>query len=136
MENSGCRHDRSEGEEAETWRNNGLQPAEVLHDRARLAEFLPPGRRDIGYTISRLPRTRERYRRRQIDKGDVVWYVLLPLVGYVLYCDAGIRVLKVGLLGRALDGLASASVLLLVIGVRNAWDLVVWMVLRRAERSQ
>ena len=94
----------------------------------------------LGYTVSRLPSSREAYRKREIDQTDLLWYILLPSVVYVLYCDAGIGLLKAGLRGErpshALDLLASASILLVVIGVRNAWDLVVWMVLRRAERPQ
>lgn len=90
------------------------------------------GLASLGYTLGKLPGTRERYRKREIDKSDLMWYLLLPVISYLLYCDAGIGLLKAGPRGRALDVLASASVLLLVIGVRNAWDLVIWMVLRRA----
>jgi len=86
----------------------------------------------LGYTAARLAQIRDRYRQRQIDRSDLVWYALLPSVAYALYCDAGIGLLKAGPGGRALEVLAAASALLLVIGVRNAWDLVVWMVLRRA----
>ena len=61
----------------------------------------------------------------------------MPSVGYVLYLDAGIGLLRAAAggpsRGQALNALAAASILLLVIGVRNAWDLVVFLVLRRLE---
>jgi len=91
----------------------------------------------LGHIARNLPFVRERYRARSLDRSDLVWYSLMPSVGYILYLDAGIGLLRAAAgrpsRGHALDALAAASVLLLVIGVRNAWDLVVFMVMRRLD---
>ena len=61
----------------------------------------------------------------------------MPSIAYVLHLGAGVGLVRAGLRGtrplHALDALAAASVLLLVIGVRNAWDLVVFLVLRQID---
>ena len=92
----------------------------------------------LGHIARNLPFLRARYRARTIDRSDLVWYSLMPSVGYVLYLDAGIGLLRAAAggisRGHALNALATASVLLLVIGVRNAWDLVVFLVLRELDR--
>lgn len=81
-----------------------------------------------------LPFVHARYRTGSLDRSDLIWYSLMPSIGYVLYLDAGIALLRAGarrtLAPYALEVLALASILLLVIGVRNAWDLVVFLVLR------
>jgi len=95
------------------------------------------GAGSLGHIARNLPFVRERYRVRTIDRSDLFWYSLMPSVGYVLYLDAGIGLLRAAAggppRGQALNALAAASVLLLVIGVRNAWDLVVFLVLRRLD---
>lgn len=99
--------------------------------------LLLAGLGSLGYLVRYLPFVRERYRTGLVDRSDLVWYSLMPSVGYILYIDAGIGLLRAATgaptRGSALDALAAASVLLMVIGVRNAWDLVVFMVLRRLE---
>jgi len=91
----------------------------------------------LGHIARSLPFVRERYRVGTLDRSDLVWYSLMPSIGYVLYLDAGVGMLGAAARGipptHALDALAAASILLLVIGVRNAWDLVVFLVLRRID---
>ncbi|HEV2281411.1 MAG TPA: hypothetical protein VGX75_03335 [bacterium] len=91
----------------------------------------------LGHIARNLPFFRERYRVGSIDRSDLWWYSLMPSVGYILYLDAGIGLLRAAAggisRGQALNALAAASVLLLVIGVRNAWDLVVYLALRRLD---
>jgi uncharacterized membrane protein len=60
-----------------------------------------------------------------ISLPDKVWYILLPHVAYILLLIAGAGVL----LGdtRAVLLIAAVIILLMVIGIRNAWDLAVWM---------
>src|SRR2546425_7605705 len=60
---------------------------------------------------------------------DWVWYFLIPSASYLLYVVTGVALLKGA--SQALNALAGASILLLVVGIRNAWDLVVWFVLRK-----
>ncbi|HLW46836.1 MAG TPA: hypothetical protein VKW09_03625 [bacterium] len=91
----------------------------------------------LAHVARNLPFLHDRYRARIIDRSDVVWYSLMPSLGYILYLAAGAGLLRAALLGtrpaQALDALAAANVLLMVIGVRNAWDLVVFLVMRRAD---
>ena len=91
----------------------------------------------LGHIARHLRFLIDRYRARRIDRSDLVWYSLMPSIAYVLHLGAGVGLVRAGLRGtrplHALDALAAASVLLLVIGVRNAWDLVVYQVLRQLE---
>ena len=91
----------------------------------------------LGHTIRTVPFLRTGYRRRRLDRSDLIWYSLLPSIGYILYGYAGIGLLRAAARGTtqggALDVLALVSILLLVVGVRNAWDMIVFLVLRRVE---
>jgi hypothetical protein len=75
-----------------------------------------------------VPYMRQQQREQGLDKSDWVWYLIVPSISYLLFVGTGIDLL----LGRdrALNGLAFASILLLVNGIRNAWDLVVWFALK------
>jgi hypothetical protein len=61
--------------------------------------------------------------------SDWIWHVALPLVAYASVAAAA------GVLPRspavALDMVAAASLLLLFIGIRNAWDAAVWIAAKR-----
>lgn len=93
----------------------------------------------LGHIARNLPFLLRRYRAGSIDRSDLVWYSLMPALGYILYLDAGIGLLRAAAgrptHGQALNALAAATILLLVIGVRNAWDLVVFLALRRLEEA-
>jgi hypothetical protein len=56
---------------------------------------------------------------------DWIWYVGLPIAAYVVLLLSGIGVLMQASL--SMYGVAGALILLLVIGIRNAWDLVIWI---------
>ena len=63
--------------------------------------------------------------------SDRLWYALLPIPAYLLVIGAG-----VGLgerCGQSLDILAAALIVLLLIGIRNAWDMTVWIIDRRKQ---
>jgi len=62
-----------------------------------------------------------------VDMHDWAWYLLAPLTSDLLYVGAGTGLLRGTL--QALNGLAWASILLLVAGIRNTWDMVVWFVI-------
>jgi hypothetical protein len=67
-----------------------------------------------------------------IDTVDRLWYALLPIPAYLLVGAAG-----AGLWGGSvlsLNVLASALILLLLIGIRNAWDMTVWIIDRRGQQ--
>lgn len=63
-------------------------------------------------------------RRSHLDVHDWTWYFIAPSVSYLLFVAAGIGLL----LGarQAATGLALALILLLVAGIRNAWDLIIY----------
>jgi hypothetical protein len=63
------------------------------------------------------------------DTEDLVFFVSLPFVSYALVCLAalGLWLEK----GYGAPTLAVATVLLVVTGIHNAWDLVIWMAQRR-----
>ncbi len=66
-----------------------------------------------------------------IDLEDRVWYAALPAFGYGFVGAAGCM-----LLDRAAGGcelLAIGLCLLLLIGLRNAWDMTLWTATRRRE---
>jgi hypothetical protein len=66
-----------------------------------------------------------------IDWEDRTWYAALPVVGYALMAISGILLAAEIEPGSAV--LALAIVLLLITGIRNAWDITVWLVTRRRD---
>ena len=67
----------------------------------------------------------QQWRRSNLPVMDWIWFVGLPIVSYVLLLLSGVGFLfQVAL---SMHGVAGALILLLVIGIRNAWDLVIWM---------
>ena len=63
---------------------------------------------------------------------DRLWYALAPIVCFLLLAGAGILLLIHRLAGTEL--LAGTLVLLLLLGIRNAWDAIVWIILRAPTR--
>jgi hypothetical protein len=67
------------------------------------------------------------------ELSDWVWHAALPVVAYASLVVAGI------LLGQApaaaLYVVAAAALLLLYIGIHNAWDGAVWMTTKRQDRQ-
>lgn len=66
---------------------------------------------------------------KHIDWDDRIWYAGLPIVGYLALGGAGVaEALKIEDSELVLTG---AIVLLLIAGIRNAWDITVWAVTRQ-----
>jgi hypothetical protein len=84
-----------------------------------------------GRSISMVPFMRVQHRQQIIDVHDWTWYLIAPSVSYLLFVGTGVGLL-LGI-SWALDGLAVASILLLVAGIRNAWDFVTYLILRQSE---
>ena len=65
----------------------------------------------------------------RIDLEDRVWYTMIPAMAYLVLAMAGVA------LGIETDAacaiLALGVCLLLLAGIRNAWDMTTWIVLRR-----
>jgi hypothetical protein len=64
--------------------------------------------------------------RRRIDLGDRVWYAAVPVCGYAVMLAAAVMITLRAPLG--LYALALALALLLIAGIRNAWDLILFFV--------
>jgi hypothetical protein len=65
------------------------------------------------------------WRANGLSTFDGIWYIVFPYLAYGLALIAGIMVLRDDAL--AMPALAAVLLFLLVVGVRNAWDLAVWM---------
>jgi hypothetical protein len=63
-----------------------------------------------------------------IDLEDRIWYAALPAVGYALMSAAGVTLALRSEPG--FDLLALGMGLLVLVGIRNAWDMTVWAVIR------
>ena len=71
----------------------------------------------------------KQWRVSKLDREDGVWYVGLPVLSYLLVSAAAVAIWMGSAHGTVV--LAVAMILLLVIGIRNAWDLVIWMARQR-----
>jgi hypothetical protein len=65
---------------------------------------------------------------------DWTWHVILPLLAYAITVAAALSVEQETVLALFLIG--GASVLLLFIGIHNAWDTVTHLTLQRIQREQ
>lgn len=64
-----------------------------------------------------------------IDLEDRLWYAALPVVGYLLMALSGaLSAVPIRISSLVL---AASAALLLIVGIRNAWDITVWVVTRR-----
>ncbi|HEY6006315.1 MAG TPA: hypothetical protein VIV57_25775 [Anaeromyxobacter sp.] len=61
--------------------------------------------------------------------SDWIWHVALPIVAYASLVAAAITLLRRPV--PALEVVAAAALLLLFIGIHNAWDAAVWIAARR-----
>jgi hypothetical protein len=66
-----------------------------------------------------------------IALDDWIWYLVLPIVGYLLEAASGIALALQFDMGCA--ALAVSIGILLVVGIHNAWDITVWAMTRRRE---
>lgn len=70
-------------------------------------------------------------RRARVEKDyvpvgeDWVWHVILPMLSYALLLVSGIFIARAP--GPALFGVGAVSLLLLFIGIHNAWDSVLYI---------
>jgi hypothetical protein len=73
-----------------------------------------------------------------VDVIDRLFYALIPVLGYLLVFGSAILLLERSQWG--LEALAVALITLLLAGLRNAWDMTMWIVIRvpvaRVEKDQ
>jgi hypothetical protein len=67
----------------------------------------------------------------KIDLEDRTWYLMLPIVGYLLVAGSGAALALQ--LNQGCTALAASMGLLLAVGVHNAWDITVWSITRRRD---
>jgi hypothetical protein len=63
-----------------------------------------------------------------IDLTDRLFYVLLPLLGYLLALLSAVLLLMRS--AASANVIAAALLTLLAAGIRNAWDMMVWIVIK------
>jgi hypothetical protein len=68
---------------------------------------------------------------KRIDREDTAWYAILPILAYLLESVAGISIVRH--LACGLPALAVAAGFLMILGIRNAWDITVWSIMRPPE---
>jgi hypothetical protein len=66
----------------------------------------------------------------QSTREDWLWYLALPLLAHLLFIVAA--VMLAGNPAPALYIVGSAMILLLLVGIRNAWDMVTFLAVERA----
>jgi hypothetical protein len=59
------------------------------------------------------------------DREDWIWFMLLPMLSYIVIAASGFGLVHVPLL--APFTLGGATVLLIFIGIRNAWDVITYL---------
>lgn len=64
-----------------------------------------------------------------IDVIDRLWYTMLPIAAYLVIVGTGLSMALHNV--ESLDVLAVGLILLLGTGIRNAWDMTVWIIDRR-----
>ena len=67
-------------------------------------------------------------RRFDVDVIDRVFYALIPVLGYLLILVCVFLLFKES--AASVDFLAAALITLLLAGIRNAWDMTIWIVIR------
>lgn len=82
----------------------------------------------IAYSSSIIVRMR-RQKRYTPAGSDWVWHILLPLVAYV--CLLGSAAVVWVDAGAALYSVSAGALLLLYVGIHNAWDAATWMAIHR-----
>jgi hypothetical protein len=99
------------------------------HNRASFGVLLAAiGAVGIAYAIRVWLHMNRRGITSTIDLADRAWYVFTPLLVYLLLGCAGLTV--EAHVATALVVLSASVVLLLLVGIRNAWDMTVWIVIR------
>ena len=68
-------------------------------------------------------------RRRELEWSDHLWYGIDPLLAYLLVIAGAIMVLEEAKF--AIETIALALALLVISGIRNAWDLILFFLERR-----
>lgn len=86
----------------------------------------------VAYSIQVIVRMRRLMRGQRAYtpvRSDLVWHCLLPLIAYM--CLLGAAAVVWASAEAALYSVAAGALLLLYIGIHNAWDAATWMAVHR-----
>ena len=67
------------------------------------------------------------------DPEDWLWYVVLPFAGYFALLGAGLCLAKHAI--PSLFAIAAVGLLLLFVGIHNAWDTVTYVAIRHKQKE-
>jgi hypothetical protein len=71
--------------------------------------------------------------RSQIDLADRMFYVFIPSLGYLLVIVSAVTLITYRPLSA--EVIAASLIVLLLTGIRNAWDMSVWIITRSQTRA-
>ncbi|HEY4441121.1 MAG TPA: hypothetical protein VGN14_11750 [Candidatus Elarobacter sp.] len=107
---------------------SGLAPAAVLLALEALFGIAYVGR--IIASVSRMAK-RAAY---TPDREDWGWYVAMPMAAYITLLAAAVTLPAQA--GGALYGIAAATITLVFVGIRNAWDVVTYVATGKADELE
>ena len=64
-----------------------------------------------------------------IGLDDRCWYAVFPVIGYL--CEAGSGIALIVHCNDGAMALAGTMVILLIVGIHNAWDITIWTITRK-----
>ena len=85
------------------------------------------------YVFIVLWEVRHRLTNYQLVLSDWLWYTLFPLIAYTAFLAGGI-LLPISV-APALFVIAAAMLLLVIMGIRNAWDVVTYMAIEHSQQE-
>ncbi|HEX4407482.1 MAG TPA: hypothetical protein VH206_01800 [Xanthobacteraceae bacterium] len=83
----------------------------------------------IAYSLLILQRMIQNGITAKIDHEDRLWYAFAPILAYIVLTASGLAFAAGSEAAAAI--LATGICMLLIAGIRNAWDMTTWVVLRR-----
>src|SRR5256885_9789232 len=91
------------------------------------------GRLGIGYTMIVIRRA-GRTRNYKPEMEDWIWHTMLPLIAYITLVVSAVSMLFNHV--PAFFGIAAFALLILFVGIHNAWDSVTYMAVKSLERRR
>jgi hypothetical protein len=95
--------------------------------------ILATGLAGILYTLIALRRARRQTNYRPVAE-DWIWHAILPMVAYVVLAVASLWIGKDP--ARALFPVGAAALMLIFIGIHNAWDAVAYIAIQAQPKRQ
>jgi hypothetical protein len=71
------------------------------------------------------------YRQNRVHWSDHLWYGISPVVGYLVMIGGAVLILEAR--SGGVEALAFALALLVICGIRNAWDLILFFLERQSD---